>query len=102
MRWVIERRLGKMFSPLRGVCSALLNAVSPEPAGRLARLVQPLLSSRLYIRRAGDRQLAGTIGSTSFDHMYRLLCSIDSDPSQTVLQGEAGVSRCFIGTFRRP
>src|SRR5258708_10983452 len=73
----------------RGV-SGLLHAISPEAGGSLARLAQPLLPSRLHVRRAGDQvaKLARIIGSTSFDDMYRLLCSIDSDPSQTVLQGE--------------
>jgi asparagine synthase (glutamine-hydrolysing) len=86
----LNARFGKMPAPLRRVLSALLNAVSPEPAASLARLAQPLLPSRLHIRRAGDQaaKLARIIGSTSFDHMYQLLCSIDSDPSQTVLQGE--------------
>src|SRR5260370_763591 len=32
-------------------------------------------------------KLARIIGSTSFDDMYQLLCSIDSDPAHTVLQG---------------
>lgn len=86
----LNARFGKMPAPLKRMLSALLNAVSPEPAGSLARLAQPLLPSRLQFRRAGDQaaKLARIIGSTSFDHMYQLLCSIDSDPSQTVLQGE--------------
>jgi asparagine synthase (glutamine-hydrolysing) len=86
----LEARFGRMPAPLRRLLSGLLNAVSPEPAGTLARLAQPLLPSRLHIRRAGDQaaKLARIIGSTSFDHMYQLLCSIDSEPSQTVLQGE--------------
>jgi asparagine synthase (glutamine-hydrolysing) len=86
----LNARFGKIPAPLRRVLSVLLSAVSPEPAGSLARLAQPWLPSRLHIRRAGDQaaKLARIIGSTSFDHMYQLLCSIDSDPSQTVLQGE--------------
>jgi asparagine synthase (glutamine-hydrolysing) len=86
----LDARFGKMPAPLRRVVCALLNAVSPEPAGSLARLAQPLLSSRLHVRRAGDQvaKLARIVGSTSFDEMYQLLCSIDSDSSQTVLQGE--------------
>jgi asparagine synthase (glutamine-hydrolysing) len=86
----LNARFGRMPAPLRRLTSALLNAVAPEPAGSLARLAQPLLPSRLQIRRAGDQlaKLARIIGSESFDDMYRLLCSIDSDPSQTVLQGE--------------
>jgi asparagine synthase (glutamine-hydrolysing) len=86
----LNARFGRVPAPLRRLMSAILNAVAPEPAGSLARLVQPLLPSRLHIRRAGDQvaKLARIIGSESFDDMYRLLCSIDSDPSQTVLQGE--------------
>ena len=60
-------------------------------AGRQPRaMAQPLLPSRLHVRRAGDQaaKLARIIGSTTLDHMYQLLCSIDSDPSQTVIQGE--------------
>jgi asparagine synthase (glutamine-hydrolysing) len=86
----LNSRFGKLPAPIRRVLSALLSAVSPEPAGSIARLAQPLLPSQLNIRRAGDQaaKLARIIGSTSFDDMYQLLCSIDSDPSQTVLQGE--------------
>ena len=80
----------RCLSPLRRMLGALLGAISPEPAGSLARLAQPLLPSQLHVRRAGDMaaKLARIIGSTSFDQMYQLLCSIDSDPAQTVLQGE--------------
>jgi asparagine synthase (glutamine-hydrolysing) len=90
----LNSRFGGMPAPLRRMLSALLNAISPEPAGSLARLTQPLLPSRLHVRRAGDQvaKLARIIGSTSFDDMYQLLCSIDSDPSQTVLQGEEGAN----------
>jgi asparagine synthase (glutamine-hydrolysing) len=86
----INARFGKMPVPLRRILSTLLSAVSPEPAGTIARLAEPLLPSLLNIRRAGDQaaKLARIIGSNSFDEMYRLLCSIDNDPSQTVLQGE--------------
>jgi asparagine synthase (glutamine-hydrolysing) len=86
----LHARFGTMPAPLRRALGALLGAVSPEPAGSLMRLLQPLLPSQLHVRRAGDQaaKLARILGSTSFDDMYRLLCSIDSDPSRTVLQGE--------------
>ncbi len=89
----LNARFGRIPAPLRRALSALLSAISPEPAGSLARLAQPLLPSRFHVRRAGDQatKLARVIGSTSFDNMYQLLCSIDSDPSQTVLQGEESV-----------
>jgi asparagine synthase (glutamine-hydrolysing) len=89
----LNARFGKIPAPLRRALRALLNAISPEPAGSLARLAQPLLPSRFHVRRAGDQaaKLARVIGARSFDDMYQLLCSIDSDPSQTVLHGEESV-----------
>ena len=86
----LNARFGQMPASLRQMLAALLSAVAPEPAGSLARLAQPLLPSRLRVRRAGDQvaKLSRIIGSTSFDQMYQLLCSIDSDPAKTVLQGE--------------
>jgi asparagine synthase (glutamine-hydrolysing) len=85
----LNARFGKIPAPLRRMLGAFLGAVSPEPAGSIAQLVQPLMPSRLHIRRAGDQvaKLARIIDSTSVDDMFRSLCSIDSDPSQTVLQG---------------
>jgi len=84
----LHARFAKLPAPLRHTLGALLGAVSPEPAGSFLRLLQPLLPSQLHVRRAGDHaaKLARIVGSTSFGDMYRLLCSIDSDPSQTVLQ----------------
>ena len=86
----LNARFGRMAAPLRRVLGSILGAVAPEPAGSLARLAQPLLPSRMHVRRAGDQlaKLARIIGSTSFDQMYQLLCSIDNDPARTVLQGE--------------
>jgi asparagine synthase (glutamine-hydrolysing) len=86
----LNARFGRMATPLRRVLGSILGAVAPEPAGSLARLAQPLLPSRMHVRRAGDQlaKLARIIGSTSFDQMYQLLCSIDNDPARTVLQGE--------------
>lgn len=85
----LNDRLGRVPAPLRRALAVLLKAVSPEPVGTLARLAQPLLPSRLHVRRAGDQavKLARVLDSRSADDIYRLLCSIDSDPSRTVVQG---------------
>jgi asparagine synthase (glutamine-hydrolysing) len=74
----LDARFGKLPASLKWVLSALLSAVSPEPAGSLARLAQPLLPSQLHIRRAGDQaaKLARIIGSRSFEHMYQLFQSM--------------------------
>jgi len=90
----LHARFGNMPAPLRHALSGFLRAVSPEPAGALARWAQPFLPSRFNVRRAGDQvaKLARVAGATSFDHMYQLLCSIDDDPSGTIMQGEEGAS----------
>ena len=62
----LNKRFGAMPAVLRQMLGGFLRAVSPEPAGTMARIV----------------------GSTSLDHMYRELCSIDDDPAQTILHGE--------------
>jgi len=86
----LNARFGGMPAPVKRVLSALLGAVSPEPAGTIARLAQPLLPPQLHVRQVGDQaaKLARIIGSHSLDHMHQLFCSIDSDPMQTVLRGE--------------
>ncbi|MGY4287258.1 asparagine synthase (glutamine-hydrolyzing) [Bradyrhizobium sp. LM2.7] len=90
----LEGRLSATPAPLRRAVGALLRAISPEPADTIARLVQPLLPARFNIRRAGDQvaKLARILGATSADELYRLLCSIDDDPSQTILHGEERAS----------
>jgi asparagine synthase (glutamine-hydrolysing) len=86
----LQARLNKAPAPLRRMLSMLLGAISPEPADTIARLARPLLPARFHVRRAGDQlgKLARIVGADTADQLYRLLCSIDDDPSQTILQGE--------------
>ena len=86
----LNARLGALPLPVRRLLGVALRAVSPEPAGTMARLAQPLLPSRLNVRRAGDQlaKLARIVGTSSLDDMYRQLCSIDDSPARTVLHGE--------------
>jgi asparagine synthase (glutamine-hydrolysing) len=86
----LNARFAAMPAALRHALGIFLRAVSPEPAGTIARLAAPLLPARFNVRRAGDQmaKLARIIGSASLDEMHRELCSIDNDPVQTVMQGE--------------
>ena len=86
----LNARFGAMPAALRQMLGVFLRAVSPEPAGTIARLAAPLLPARFNVRRAGDQvaKLARIVGSPSLDHMYRELCSIDDDPAQTIMHGE--------------
>ncbi len=90
----LQARLSSMPAPLRRLASLLLGSISPEPADTVARLLRPLMPAHLHIRRAGDQlaKLARLVGAGSPDELYRLLCSIDDDPSRTILQGEERAS----------
>jgi asparagine synthase (glutamine-hydrolysing) len=90
----LQARLDRVPAPLKRVLGALLGAIAPEPAGSIAKALQPLLPARFKVRHAGDQvaKLARIIGADTFDQMYRSLCSIDADPAQTVLGGEEGAS----------
>jgi asparagine synthase (glutamine-hydrolysing) len=90
----LNQRFGAMPAPLRRALGVFLRAISPEPVGTIARMAAPLLPERFNVRRAGDQvaKLARIIGSTSVDDMYRELCSLDNDPTRTVLQGEERAS----------
>ena len=90
----LNARFGAMPAALRQMLGVFLRAVSPEPAGTIVRLASPLLPARFNVRRAGDQvaKLARIVGSPSLDHMYRELCSIDNDPTQTIVDGEEAES----------
>lgn len=74
---------------LRALVSTLLRGLSPEPIDTLSRIANPIMPAGLRVRRAGAQaaKLASILGAGSLDDMYRLLCSIDSDPGATVLGG---------------
>ncbi len=85
----INARFGGMSSALRHLIGSLLGAVSPEPTNSIARLLQPLLPPRFNVRHVGAQaaKLARAIRCDSFDDMYKLLCSIDGDPAQSIVRG---------------
>ena len=90
----LNARFGAMPAALRQLLAMFLRGVSPEPAGTIARIAEPLLPAHFRVRRAGDQlaKMARIVGSASLDDLYRELCSIDDDPAQTVVQGGEGGS----------
>lgn len=90
----LQARLSGLPVPVRRLLSRILSAISPEPADTVVRLARPLLPTRFHVRRAGDQmaKLARIVGADTLDELYRLLCSIDDDPSQTILGGEERAS----------
>ena len=81
---------GRMPASLRRASSQILGGISPDKAGVVARFAEAALPSRYSVRRASDQlaKLARVAGSTSLDQMYQSLCSIDFEPSLTIVGGE--------------
>ena len=86
----INARLSGLPMPLRQILGMGLKSVAPEPADTIARMLEPILPKRLRTRRAGDQiaKIARIVGAKSADDMYRLLCSIDSTPRDSVVGGD--------------
>jgi asparagine synthase (glutamine-hydrolysing) len=90
----LHRRFGHLPAPLRTALAAALSAVSPQPAGVVADLLQPLLPGRLRVRRAGDQlaKFARILKARSLDDMHTLLASIEPDPASVVIGGSERAS----------
>ena len=90
----LNARLSGLPRPVRSVLGAVLAAVAPEPANTLVQLLEPVLPKSLRTRRAGDQvaKIARIVGAKSADDLYRLLCSIDSTPSTSVIGGHETAS----------
>jgi asparagine synthase (glutamine-hydrolysing) len=90
----LNARLSGLSKPIRNLLGATLGAISPEPANTIAQLLEPVLPKSLRTRRAGDQvaKIARIVGAKSLDDLYRLLCSIDSVPSASVIGGNERAS----------
>lgn len=85
----LNARLSGLPRPVRTLLGAALAAVAPEPANKIVQLLEPVMPKSLRTRRAGDQvaKIARIVGAKSADDLYRLLCSIDSTPSTSVIGG---------------
>lgn len=90
----LNARLSDLPRPFRSVLGAALAAVAPEPANTIVQMLEPVLPKSLRTRRAGDQvaKIARIVGAKSADDLYRLLCSIDSTPSDSVVGGHETAS----------
>ena len=90
----LNARLSGLPHPVRRVLGAALAAVAPEPANTIVQLLEPVLPKSLRTRRAGDQvaKIARIVGAKSAGDLYRLLCSIDSTPSDSVIGGHETAS----------
>ena len=80
-------RFGRLPALARSGLAAAIRLLGPEPANTIGRLAGRALPQRYQLLRAGDQmaKVGRIVDARSFDEMYRLLSSIDDDPSRTVI-----------------
>jgi asparagine synthase (glutamine-hydrolysing) len=85
----LQAGLGRLPSAARRMLGAAIARLAPEPANTVGRLAGRVLPPRYRILRAGDRiaKIGRIAGARSFDEMYRLLSSIDDEPSRAIVGG---------------
>jgi asparagine synthase (glutamine-hydrolysing) len=90
----LQARLGRLPPAARRMLGATIALMAPEPANTIGRLAGRALPSRYRILRAGDRiaKIGRLTGAGSFDEMYRLLSSIDDQPSRAIIGGREPAS----------
>lgn len=90
----LHGKLSRWPVAMRRAAARALSSLTPEAAGTVANLLQPLLPQHLKVRRAGDQlaKFARIMGASSLDEMYRLLCAIEPDPASVVIGGHEPAS----------
>jgi asparagine synthase (glutamine-hydrolysing) len=85
----LQARFGRLPAPAKIMLAAAIRLMAPEPANTIGRLAGRVLPQRYRLLRAGDQmaKIGRIVGSSSFDEMYRLLSSIDDEPSRAVIGG---------------
>ena len=85
----LQARLGGLPPAARRMLGATIALLAPEPANTIGRVAGRVLPPRYRILRAGDRiaKIGRITGARSFDEMYRLLSSIDDEPSRAIIRG---------------
>jgi len=90
----LQARFGRLPAPARAMLAAAIRLMAPEPANTIGRLAGRVLPQRYRLLRAGDQlaKIGRIVGSRSFDEMYRLLSSIDDEPSRAIIGGSEPAS----------
>lgn len=85
----LRARFGRLPAAARSLLAGAIGLLTPEPANTIGRLAGAVLPPRYRIPRAGDRlaKVGRIAGASSFDGMYRLLSSIDDEPSRAIIGG---------------
>ena len=85
----LQERFGRLPAPAKAMLATAIRLMAPEPANTIGRLAGRVLPQRYRLLRAGDQmaKIGRIVGSRSFDEMYRLLSSIDDEPSRAIIGG---------------
>lgn len=85
----LQARFGRLPAAARSLLAAAIGLLTPEPANTIGRLAGRVLPPRYRVSRAGDQmaKVGRIAGARSFDQMYRLLSSIDDEPSRAIIGG---------------
>jgi asparagine synthase (glutamine-hydrolysing) len=85
----LQARFGRLPAAAKRMLAATIGLVAPEPANTIGRLAGRMLPPRYRISRAGDQiaKLQRIACARSIDEMYRLLSSIDDNPSRAIIGG---------------
>lgn len=85
----LHARFGPLPTSMKRVLAAAISMIAPEPANTVGHFAGRILPGRYRILRAGDQiaKIGRIIGARTSDDMYRLLSSIDDDPTTVVLGG---------------
>jgi asparagine synthase (glutamine-hydrolysing) len=85
----LQARFGRLPAPAKTMLAAAIRLMAPEPANTIGRLAGRLLPQRYQLLRPGDQmaKIGRIVDARSFDDMYRLLSSIDDEPSRCIIGG---------------
>jgi asparagine synthase (glutamine-hydrolysing) len=85
----LHARFDLMPSALRPLLVAAIKSVAPEPANTLGHVVGKALPARYRTVRVGDlmAKVGRIVGARTPEEMYRLLCSVDDDPTGVIREG---------------
>lgn len=85
----LHARFGPLPASMKRILAAAISMVAPEPANTVGHFAGRILPGRYRFLRAGDQiaKIGRIIGARTSEEMYRLLSSIDDDPTGVVLGG---------------
>lgn len=85
----LHARFMSMPRPARKALAAAIRMLAPEPANMVGHLISRALPERYRTVRAGDvmAKIGRIVEACTPDDTYRLLCSVDENPADVIVEG---------------